>query len=59
MLSKFRKIITFFKSVNHFPQMADAFDPRLNDEVHLHVQAVDHHRNLASVEIGQHSVTVA
>jgi hypothetical protein len=45
MLSKFRKMIYDFKNVNHFSQMADAFDAFLNDAVDLHVQAVDHHRN--------------
>jgi hypothetical protein len=30
--------------------MADAFDPLLNDAVNFHVQAVDHHRNLAAAE---------
>jgi hypothetical protein len=48
----------FFKSVNHFSQTADAFDPLLNDATDLHVQAVDHYRNLADAGIRQHPVTI-
>jgi len=39
--------------------MADTFDHLLNDAVNLHVQAVDHHRNLAVAEIRQRPIPVA
>jgi hypothetical protein len=48
-----------FKSVNHFPKTANAFDPLLNDTADLHVQTVDHHRNLAGAGIRRRPVTVA
>jgi hypothetical protein len=48
-----------FKNVNHFFQTADAFDSLLNDAVDLHVQVVDHRRNLAGAGIWQRPVTVA
>jgi len=57
-LVNFEKWFKLFKSVNHFSQAVDTFDPFLNDAINLHVQAVDHHRNLADAGIWQHPVTV-
>jgi len=59
MLNKIQKIIYVFKSINHFPQTTDAFDHLLNDAINRHVQAIDHHRNLAGAGIQQRSVTTA
>jgi len=39
--------------------MADTFNPLLNDAVNLHVQVVDHHRNLVVAGIRQRPIPVA
>jgi hypothetical protein len=36
-----------FKSVNHFPQTVDAFDHLFNDAIDIHVEAVDHDKNIS------------
>jgi hypothetical protein len=55
-----KKCLVNLKSVNHFPKTLDArrIRPLLNDIVDLHVQVVDHHRNLVGTEIRQHLVNV-
>jgi len=42
----------------YFSHATDAFDALLNDTVDLHVQAVDHHHNLAGAGIRQRPVTI-
>jgi hypothetical protein len=52
MLSKFQKIKSFSEDARRSRSI-------LNGTVDLHVQAADHHRNIAGIGIRQHPVNVA
>lgn len=51
-----KKCLVNFKKL--FFEDTRRIQPILNDIVDLHVQAVDHHRNHASIKIRQHPVNV-
>jgi hypothetical protein len=51
MLKKFWKMIYAFEKRKSFSEDTRRIRPLLNDTGDLHVQVVDHHRNLASIEI--------